>query len=74
MKRNQSSVVRKSPDNDQAEFLREGTVAEMLDVGTRTLADWRYRRIGPPYLRFNGTTVRYRRADVLAWAATQGST
>jgi predicted DNA-binding transcriptional regulator AlpA len=44
--------------------------ADYLHTSPRTLEDWRYRRTGPPYMRVGGQ-IRYRRADVDAWLATQ---
>jgi hypothetical protein len=41
-------------------------VARLLAVPTATLAQWRYRHQGPPFLRV-GRCVRYDRADVLAY-------
>lgn len=50
-------------DNQQA-------TATYLGVSTRTLEDWRYRRVGPPYAKV-GRAVRYRREAVDAWAKAQ---
>jgi Helix-turn-helix domain len=40
--------------------------AEMLGVQVSTLAAWRCRKKGPPYLKV-GKGVRYRVADLNAW-------
>jgi predicted DNA-binding transcriptional regulator AlpA len=45
-------------------------VARWLDVSARTLAAWRLRRQGPPYVRV-GRLVRYRCADVETWILRQ---
>ena len=44
--------------------------AEVLLVSVKTLANWRSQRIGPPYLKINGT-VRYSRKAVEKWLAAQ---
>ncbi|PZQ96716.1 MAG: hypothetical protein DI533_14085 [Cereibacter sphaeroides] len=44
--------------------------AELLSMSASRLFEWRRDGIGPPYMRF-GATVRYDRAEVLAWFATQ---
>jgi excisionase family DNA binding protein len=41
-------------------------VADYLQVKEGTLAEWRYRKVGPSYIKV-GHYVRYRRADVEAW-------
>lgn len=41
-------------------------VSEYLDVTVGTLANWRYRHQGPPFIR-SGRVVRYRRKDVRSW-------
>jgi len=45
--------------------------AEYLGVGLIALRDWRYRRIGPPYIRLGHRTVRYRKSDLDAWLERQ---
>ena len=44
-------------------------VAEILAVEQSTLAQWRYRRVGPPWIRYGHRFVRYRREEVDAWLA-----
>jgi predicted DNA-binding transcriptional regulator AlpA len=39
-------------------------VAALLRIEPRTLADWRYRGVGPPYIRLGGRDVRYRRSEI----------
>ena len=51
------------------ELIRTAEVALLLGVEPRTLAAWRQRGVGPVPLRLTSRIVRYRRADVLAWAA-----
>jgi hypothetical protein len=45
-------------------------VAAYLQKPVKTLAEWRYRGIGPAYTR-SGRDVRYDWDDVLAWVASQ---
>ncbi len=40
--------------------------AEILTVDPRTLAGWRYRGGGPPFVRI-GNRVRYKVRDLYAW-------
>jgi hypothetical protein len=62
------SGPRSSPDGplatpeDLAEFLN--------DIPVKTLAQWRYRGIGPKYRKV-GRHVRYDWADIHAWLARQ---
>ena len=45
-------------------------VADFLQKPEKTLAEWRYRGIGPRYLTI-GRDVRYRWTDVEEWLAGQ---
>jgi hypothetical protein len=45
-------------------------VADLLQRPIRTLAQWRYRREGPPYLKVGGS-IRYRTVDVERWLDAQ---
>lgn len=51
-----------------SELLTPDEAAEWLRVSPSTLANWRYLRTGPPYLR-QGRVVRYRADALTAWAA-----
>jgi predicted DNA-binding transcriptional regulator AlpA len=51
------------------ELLTEPELAEILKRKRPTLANWRSKGIGPPYLRAGGRLVLYRRAEVEAWLA-----
>jgi hypothetical protein len=53
-----------------ADLFDTDVLADELGVPARTLQDWRYRRIGPPFVKV-GALVRYRRADVDRWLAEQ---
>jgi hypothetical protein len=46
------------------------STADYLSVPVRTLEDWRYRRIGPPFVRA-GRAIRYRKVDVDRWLEQQ---
>ena len=52
-----------------ARLLRTEEAAALLGYTPRTLAVWRHRGEGPPHVRINGRTVRYRRSDLEAWIA-----
>lgn len=54
-------------ENVEREFLTEREVATLLAVKPETLAVWRHRRVGPPFVRLGPRTPRYRRSEVLAW-------
>ena len=41
-------------------------VSKLLDVPVRTLDNWAYQKIGPPYVKV-GRARRYNEADVKAW-------
>ncbi len=46
-------------------------VAEFLQKPVRTLEQWRYRGVGPRYVKVGGRDVRYRWEDVEAWLSEQ---
>lgn len=48
------------------EFFSPKGLAEHLGVDLGTVYNWNYQKIGPPFIKVNGS-VRYRRADVEAW-------
>ena len=48
-------------------LLSEAETAKLLGVTRRVLQTWRHRKQGPSFLKMIGT-VRYRRADVEAFA------
>lgn len=52
-------------------YVSQATAAEFLGVQPRTLEAWRQRGIGPRYLRYSKTCVRYRLSDIQAWVATR---
>lgn len=46
-------------------------LAEYLGRSEKTLANDRYHRRGPTFLKLAGGAIRYRRRDVEAWLRTQ---
>lgn len=50
--------------------LSEAEAAGQLGVSKPTLANWRWRKYGPPYLKV-GRRVEYRQDDVDAWRDAQ---
>jgi predicted DNA-binding transcriptional regulator AlpA len=50
------------------EWLSERELAQEHGIPERTPAQWRYRGVGPKYVKI-GRHVRYRRADVDTWIA-----
>jgi Helix-turn-helix domain len=44
-------------------ILSEREAAAYLDAKPDTMRTWRYRRVGPPYLKFTGK-IRYRLSDI----------
>lgn len=55
------------PDDPDA-LLREEQAAALLGFTPRALQDWRMRGSGPRFVRISARAVRYRRADLFAWA------
>jgi hypothetical protein len=47
----------------------EKVAAGVLGLSAKTLSDWRWRQIGPPYLKYSGRhgSVRYLLSDLLTW-------
>ena len=41
--------------------------AAMLGISPYTLADWRWKRLGPPWIRMSRSCVRYDLAQLKAW-------
>ncbi len=57
-----------APDHTTDDLLTEEQAAQRLGLNHRTLAAWRQRRQGPPYVKV-GKCVRYRVADLEAFTA-----
>lgn len=51
------------------ELLTEAEVADLTRIPAATLATWRHRHKGPPFVQLGARTPRYVRAEVLAWIA-----
>jgi len=52
-----------SPDD----MLTPKEAAEILGISPETLKDWRRADAGPDFCRYETGTVRYKRADVIAY-------
>jgi hypothetical protein len=50
--------------------LSEAQAAEKLGVTKATLANWRWRKYGPPYLKI-GRRIEYVDGDITAWEESQ---
>ena len=59
--------------NDDSGFFDTGRAADYLGLSPRTLDGYRVSGDGPAFHRF-GNRVRYRRADLDAWAAKRRAT
>jgi len=53
---------------DPEALLRPGEAAKLLGFTPRALEAWRQRGSGPPFVRVSSRAIRYRRADLAAWA------
>jgi len=51
-------------------FLDTPALSALLDVAEGTLANWRWRGIGPRWIKVGGL-VRYRESDVEEWLDSQ---
>lgn len=45
----------------------EARAAALISVNRRTLAQWRFRGVGPKFVKISSRCVRYRRSDLLEW-------
>lgn len=61
-----SRTLPSTPDPLPEDILKASYVADWIEIEEKTLAQWRWRRVGPPYIKV-GHQVRYRRSDVQAW-------
>lgn len=59
----------KSPQQPEFKLLPEKQAAKLLGLSDRTLRNWRVRGGGPPYVKVSPRCIRYRAADLEAWAA-----
>lgn len=51
-------------------LLTPAQLSERFSKPESTLAQWRWRSVGPPYLKLAGGAVRYRLSDVEAYEAS----
>ncbi len=49
------------------QLMTDVQVAELTGLKIQTLANWRCRRVGPPFVRLGNRTVRYNREAILEW-------
>lgn len=56
-------AVKRLPDK----LLFPAEVAEIIGVDPQLLADWRHRKVGPPYVKLGHRTVRYNPESVSRW-------
>ncbi len=57
-----------APDDD---LLTTKQAADWLDLELNTLAIWRMKCIGPPWIEISRGCIRYRRGDVRQWLAAR---
>ena len=48
-------------------YLDSQQVAEIINVGSQTLANWRFMGEGAPYIKTGKRLVRYRYSDIINW-------
>ena len=63
-------MTRTPPRAERSALAKPPAVAEYLNVAEATLTQWRYKRVGPPFVSV-GRHVRYRWSDVEQWLDTQ---
>jgi hypothetical protein len=56
---------------DPESLLPEAQSAEFLGVTPRALQAWRQKGGGPVFVRTSARCIRYRRRDLVAWAAAR---
>ncbi len=52
-------------------FLREVDAARIIGFSVRTVQQWRFQHIGPPFHRISRRAVRYLLSDLIAWMRSQ---
>lgn len=60
-------MQQKSDNTLTIPMLKPEEVAEILNVSVRTLETWRYKGIGPKYLKISQRCIRYRHCDIRSW-------
>jgi hypothetical protein len=64
----QSPPVADTAPLDPNPLLTPDEAARFLGVRARTLANWRTRELGPPFVKVSTRFIMYRSADLQAWA------
>ena len=54
-------------DGSNSDYLSETQTAKYLNISKKSLQRWRFNRQGPPYVKLNIKTIRYRREDLDHW-------
>ena len=54
-------------DGSNSDYLSETQTAKYLNISKKSLQRWRFNRQGPPYVKLNAKTIRYRREDLDQW-------
>ena len=54
-------------DGSNSDYLSETQTAKYLNLSKKSLQRWRFNRQGPPYVKLNAKTIRYRREDLDQW-------
>lgn len=62
-------MATQSPPSEK--LLTAADVAELIGVAPGLLAEWRSRRVGPPFLKLSHKVVRYDPATVRKWMAAR---
>lgn len=53
------------------ELLSANQVASFLGIPQKTLADWRYKHMGPAFVRIGGRLIRYKKSALVEWINSQ---
>jgi predicted DNA-binding transcriptional regulator AlpA len=67
----QETTLRASDDAADDTLISEAQAAALLSVAQRTLQGWRRNGAGPGFVRLTARSVRYRRADLVAWVSAR---
>lgn len=54
---------------NETSYMKASEVAQLLNITTRTLTNWRRQKKGPKCALWNGKQIRYPRNRVLDWIA-----
>lgn len=60
-----------SENAGEMRLMNEAETASFLSVKPGTLAGWRWKKIGPPYLKISENCIRYVYADLIKWLQTK---